>query len=100
MFVRGGPETEFEGSSHIGLAVGCQKRDQPALILDTASEAEAWSRENVSIDGDIILVPPLRYVARIECSVPEFDADSPLRTEPVICTKQFALRGPSNPAAD
>lgn len=92
------PKTELEPCSYIVLTAWRQQRYLPTLVLQVAGEAETRSREDVGIDGYVILASPLRKVLPINRPVPKFKADLVARTQPVICADQFALRCPSNPS--
>jgi hypothetical protein len=68
--------------------------------LYVALKAKSGPGEEVRIHSDVILGSTLWKIARVEGSVPEFNADLLARAEPVVRPDQFALCRTSDPGSD
>ena len=93
------PETKFERSGHIGLAICRQKRNSPPFVLHAAREAEARSSEDICIDCDVILAATLWNITRIEDAVPEFDPDFLAWAKPIVALDLFPLCSATDPCS-
>ena len=97
MFARSWPETELEGSGHIGLVIYGQKRNSPLFVLNTARKTEARSGEDIRIHGNVILAAALWNITGVEDAVPKFEADFLARSKPVVALDLLPLGGAADP---
>src|SRR5215467_351873 len=99
MFARSWPETELEGSGHIGLVIYGQKRNSPLFVLNTARKTEARSGEDIRIHRNVILAATLWNISGVEDTVPEFKTDFLAWAEPIVALDLFPLCSAADPCA-